>query len=418
MKRRISSDGKLPTGTSAVPGGSVACQRPISTDAPSWGVWGARTITTCITGMALLLALCGTSQAQGLVVQESFHSGGLGMGWRTTSFGATFGPGWYGHSWHGNSWHGGWHGSPWAGPTWGVSPFISHGGPFWRAGYPVMNGGFGHTTVIHNFTPAVYSVQNYRLGLPMVEPHCWDETELLPRAKPQLQEQGVGALGGGQLVNLKEINRPAPVGNAAGNAAAGANAVPHQAARPQPAPLAELNPNKPTEPTRPTLGSNAQAKQRCDYFLRSGDRLFGQQRYQESLARYKDAANAASDLAEPHVRKGLAYLATNRPDYAVESFRAALELDSAVLEQVPTLDVMLGGNGLAKSSFVEGVARRAVDNPQDPDLLFAVACVLIMDGQPEAAERYLAHVQRLTGQPQEVRTGGQSAVFGEGAIDL
>lgn len=285
-----------------------------------------------------------------------------------------------------------------------------------------MNGGFGHSTMFYNFTPAVYSVQNYRLGLPMVDPHCWNEAEQLPRAQPQLEEQGVGALGGGQLVNLKEINRPAAAGNAAagaaGNAAAGANPAPRVAARPQPAPLAELNPQKPTEPTRPTIGSSAQAKQRSDYFIRSGDRLFGQQRYQESLARYKDAANAASDQAEPHVRKGLAYLATNRPDYAVDSLRTALELDQAVLEQVPTLDVMLGGNGLAKSSFVEGVARRAVDNPQDPDLLFAVACVLIMDGQAEAAERYLAHVERLTGQPQEVNTGGQAPVAGEGAIDL
>lgn len=408
IERPISTDGRLATKMLAVPGFRLGTRKSLSNSCLG------RKISICLTGLAMVLALGGVGQAQGLIVQESFHSGGLGLGWRTTSFGATFGSGWHGHAWHGHPWHGGRHGSPWVGPAWGVSPFISHGGPFWRAGYPVINGGFGHTTVIHNFTPAVYSAQHYRLGLPLIDPHCWDETELLPEVRPQPEPQQVGALGGGQLVNLKAINRPAP----AGNAAAGGNAVPHRAARPQPAPLAELNPQKPTEPTRPTIGSSVQAKQRSDYFIRSGDRLFGQQRYQESLARYKDAANAASDQVEPHVRKGLAYLATNRPGYAVDSFRTALEIDSAALEQVPTLDVMLGGNGLAKSSFMEGVARSAVDNPQDPDLLFAVACVLIMDGQPEAAERYLAHVERLTGQPQEVGTGGTIPAVVEGAIDL
>ncbi len=128
-----------------------------------------------------------------------------------------------------------------------------------------------------------------------------------------------------------------------------------------------------------------QAIERAEHFIQSGDNLFQQQRYQEALGRYKDAVAAAPGYAEGHLRKGLAYLATNRPDEAVKSLELAIQQNPEVAGTSLTLDALLGNNGLAKTSIIETNARRAVTDPQNPEYLFCVAVLLYFDGDKDRA---------------------------------
>lgn len=128
-----------------------------------------------------------------------------------------------------------------------------------------------------------------------------------------------------------------------------------------------------------------QAIERAEHFIQAGDNLFQQQRYQEALGRYKDAVAAAPGYAEAHLRKGLAYLATNRPDEAVDAIELAIQQNPEVAGTSLTLDALLGNNGLAKTSIIEANARRAVTDPQNPEYLFCVAVLLFFDGDKDRA---------------------------------
>ncbi|WP_207397810.1 tetratricopeptide repeat protein [Bremerella alba] len=128
-----------------------------------------------------------------------------------------------------------------------------------------------------------------------------------------------------------------------------------------------------------------QAIERAEHFIQAGDNLFQQQRYQEALGRYKDAVATAPGYAEAHLRKGLAYLATNRPDEAVDSIELAIQQNPEVAGTSLTLDALLGNNGLAKTSILETNARRAVTDPQNPEYLFCVAVLLYFNGDKDRA---------------------------------
>ncbi len=151
---------------------------------------------------------------------------------------------------------------------------------------------------------------------------------------------------------------------------------------PLPSPL-QVDAAKPITIEQPS----EQAVERAEHFIQAGDNLFQQQRYQEALGRYKDAVAAAPGYAEAHLRKGLAYLATNRPDEAIESIELAVQQNPEVANTSLTLDALLGNNGLAKTSIIEANARRAVADPQNPEYLFCVGILLYFDGDKDQAQR-------------------------------
>lgn len=142
---------------------------------------------------------------------------------------------------------------------------------------------------------------------------------------------------------------------------------------------------------------SVQAMERADHFIQSGDGLFQQQRYQEALGRYKDAVAAAPTYADAHLRKGLAYLATNRPDEAVAAIKLAVQQNPDVTDAALSLDGLLGNNPAAKSSLLETNARRAVADPQNADLLFVVGVLVYFDGEKEEAARLFNAAQRAIG---------------------
>jgi len=145
-----------------------------------------------------------------------------------------------------------------------------------------------------------------------------------------------------------------------------------------------------------------QAIERAEHFIQAGDNLFQQQRYQEALGRYKDAVAAAPGYAEAHLRKGLAYLATNRPDEAIKSIDLAIQQNPEIADTSLTLDALLGNNGLAKTSIIEANARRAVTDPQNPEYLFCVGVLLYFDGDKDRAQQCFQAARQAGGDTDDI----------------
>lgn len=178
---------------------------------------------------------------------------------------------------------------------------------------------------------------------------------------------------------------------AAGIPNAGA-AQPAGAAPPEPAAAGAA------DPVRPDIRqSNAAARQRAGRFLEFGDNLFGQQRYHESLQRYKSAAGAAPDLAEPHFRQAQALIATSRFDLAAAAFRRGLALDDDVRRGGFQLDNLYGDAQLAKHAHLEALAQAALNRPLESDPLFLLGVFLFYDGQAERSRAFFARAAELSG---------------------
>ncbi|MCO6459578.1 MAG: hypothetical protein J5I93_30050, partial [Pirellulaceae bacterium] len=148
--------------------------------------------------------------------------------------------------------------------------------------------------------------------------------------------------------------------------------------------------------------SNAAARQRAGRFLEFGDNRFSQQRYHESLQRYKSAAAAAPDLAEPHFRQAQALIATSRFDLAAAAFRRGLALDDDVRRGGFQLDHLYGDAQLAKHAHLEALAQAALNRPWESEPLFLLGVFLYYDGQAERSRVFFERAAGLSG-PHDVR---------------
>jgi tetratricopeptide (TPR) repeat protein len=144
--------------------------------------------------------------------------------------------------------------------------------------------------------------------------------------------------------------------------------------------------------------SNEESRARGKRFLDFGNALFLEQRFHEALQRYKSAIEAAPDLSEAYVREGFALMAVNQYRLATKAFKIALELDPEIVKSRFRLDDLYGDNRLAKNSHVELLAREAIANPADADLLFLVGMSLYTDGEVDRARRFFAKAAELGGE--------------------
>ena len=144
--------------------------------------------------------------------------------------------------------------------------------------------------------------------------------------------------------------------------------------------------------------SNEDARARGTRFLEFGNTLFLEQRFHEALQRYKSAIEAAPDMSEAYVREGFALIAVNQYRLATKALKIALELDPEYVKTRFRLDDLYGDNRLAKTSHLELLAREAIENPVDADLLFLVGMSLYSDGEVERARRFFAKATELGGE--------------------
>ncbi len=150
------------------------------------------------------------------------------------------------------------------------------------------------------------------------------------------------------------------------------------------------------EPAAPRV-SNAEARRRAASLTSLGDDLFRKQRYQEALQQFKSASRAAPDLAEHYFRQGHALVATNRYELAVEAFKRGLEVEPGFVVAKFKLDEIYGTAKMAKHNHVEALAREALDNPRDADLLFLLGVFIHFDGESDRAQKFFARAAEMSG---------------------
>ena len=131
--------------------------------------------------------------------------------------------------------------------------------------------------------------------------------------------------------------------------------------------------------------SNAESRARAGRFMDIGDNYFAEQKYHSASQRYKSATEAAPDLAEAYLRQGHALVAMRQYEAAAQVYRRAVRLDPQVVFAPHSLADLYGGANVAKAAHQEALAQAATDQPDSPDLLFALGVHLHFDGESDRA---------------------------------
>jgi hypothetical protein len=152
--------------------------------------------------------------------------------------------------------------------------------------------------------------------------------------------------------------------------------------------------------------SNAEARRRAERHLADGDEQFRVQNYHGALQRYKLAANAAPDVAEPYWRQGHALVATHNYELAPGAFKRALALTDDVSRGGFRLDDLYADAAMSKARHLESLAGWALERDGSADPYFLLGLFLTYDGQAERGEKFFQRAADLAG-----FGGGHIAVF-------
>jgi len=163
------------------------------------------------------------------------------------------------------------------------------------------------------------------------------------------------------------------------------------------APATELPAPAPADPVPPGRISSPDQKSRAGRYVSYGDKLFAQQKYLAALGRYKSATEAASDMAEAHLRQGFAYVAMGQFENAAKALRRGLALRSNWQGTALRLSTLYDGAEAAKTQHIEKLAQAVEENPFDSGLLMTLGVELFFDGQFDRAELCFQNAARLGG---------------------
>ncbi len=163
------------------------------------------------------------------------------------------------------------------------------------------------------------------------------------------------------------------------------------------APATELPAPAPADPAPPGRISSPDQKSRAGRYVSYGDKLFAQQKYLAALGRYKSATEAASDMAEAHLRQSFAYVAMGQFENASKALRRGLALRSNWQGTAIRLSTLYDGAEAAKTQHIEKLALAVEENPFDSGLLMTLGVELFFDGQFDRAELCFQNAARLGG---------------------
>lgn len=286
------------------------------------------------------------------------YAGG-GHGWQGG------GHGWQNPSYHHRGWSGGGWGGGWPG---GSSFYYSSGGPSWSPLYTYPFAGGYAAPYSAAYWPYSWGNSSY-LG-PLVLPA---ETIYGPAATARFLGLGLPAT----QPPLNVIVAPNGGGPVVG-------------------------PNGPVGPVEPAdaepVPPNAQAMNLARHFLTLGDTYFASQKYSNAYQRYAQAINAAPRFAEPYLHQAAALVALGRYSMAARMFKRGAQLDPALAQSSFRLETLYGNNRLAKEAHLDALAQAATEQPDDPDLLFLVGCLLHFDGQAPRAKPFFQRASQLAGE--------------------
>lgn len=141
--------------------------------------------------------------------------------------------------------------------------------------------------------------------------------------------------------------------------------------------------------------SNAAARERARQFIEFGDQQFAMTNLAGAYDRYKKAADAAPDLAEPYFRQGHALAAIGRYEQAVDAFGRGLNLRPDWPASGFQLIDVYRDKDAARFATLEMLKRAAENQPDDEHIQFVAGVQFFFDGQTEIAKAYLERAKAL-----------------------
>ena len=282
-----------------------------------------------------------------------------------------------GHHHHGH-WHGGYRGYGgygYGGYGWsGIGLSIGYR-PYW--GYDYCYPGYGYG----GYVPSYYyprSVGYYGYYGSVYNPQA-NFAATTPAAVLNLVQ---GQQDKQRLIDLVQLNRARPANNEAA-----ADAVANR-------------------PVVNVLGANIVQRRKAEQHIATGDVLFGEQKFQAALARYKTAAQLDPQMAEAYWRQGHALIATANYELAGGAFKRALALDPDTGRDGFSLARLYGDATITKTAHIESLAGWALEHAQSSEPYFLMGVTLHYDGQAERAAPFFARAAAMAGQ-----AGGHVAAF-------
>lgn len=182
---------------------------------------------------------------------------------------------------------------------------------------------------------------------------------------------------------------PQPQG--AGNIPNQVPGVPNQAPAVQPP---QENPQVIIKP------SNVESRRTAIRLQAQGDEWFQKHNFIQAYARYKQAAAATPDLAEPRLRMAIALAAMSEFSQAATEMKRAMRIDPSIPFTADRLDALYGdGGGIAKNSLLHKLQEWVREDIRDPDRLFVIGAILYLDDDVDRATPFLQAAAKLAGSP-------------------
>lgn len=121
-----------------------------------------------------------------------------------------------------------------------------------------------------------------------------------------------------------------------------------------------------------------------DKLFLKGNKLYGEQKYAEAAAAFREAAALTPNNWGYHFNLGLALKKQGRPDEALAAFRKAVELNPETYSANKELGELLAKSGAAAEAkpYYEKAAALV---PDDPDAHFNLGACLMNTGESDAA---------------------------------
>jgi len=132
-------------------------------------------------------------------------------------------------------------------------------------------------------------------------------------------------------------------------------------------------------------------------FIGFGDHHFAKGKYADAHSRYRKAAQACASVAEAYSRQGYSLAALGRYEAAVKALKRALAIDPGWPGADFSNNELYGPNEAAKAAHMEALAKAALEQPHEADLLFLLGVYVHFDGQPGRAGTFFRRAAELAG---------------------
>jgi hypothetical protein len=154
----------------------------------------------------------------------------------------------------------------------------------------------------------------------------------------------------------------------------------------------------------PVRVSSLESKRRSLRLRKLGDEAFAESNFVRAYNYYRQAALEAQDQAEPRANMGYALAALNKGSLAATELKRAVSIDPEWPTKARRLDELFGKDPVVgKGAFFARLQDWVKEDIRDPDRLFVIGVMLVVDDQEEKAATFLQAADMLGDSPKHVR---------------